>query len=828
MQNFNFNDNNNMNLTEKLDPKKKSLKLATIYLIIGIAWIFSSDKITSLLTDNPNNLYLISLYKGWVYMFATAIIFYFILKRQFEMYKDAIVKVNGAYDDISILKQKLEDVKSEYEIYEEKLKEVEQRFELSIKGSNHGIWSWDVEKNVYFTSLLAKPQFGYSEEYQETVNTIEKWREHIHNEDLSYALYKLDKTLLNSDGIYENALRIRTAKGNYRWIVTTGKVQYNECGKPIAIAGSHIDITEKLQLEEDLKMERKLLDAILNDISLIVINCDISGMILSINKFAQDLFEYNVEDLIGKNIVDLVPKEKNKEVIEELISYIKNGEKIINREIEILTKGKNKRTILWSNTYLHDDAGAIKNIIFTGGDITERKEMEIQLYNLAYYDQLTGLPNKYKLEKDMEEFVKKSRDENIELVFVYADIDDFNLVNEIYGHSEGDKLLREIANTVSGFFPYDNFLYRFGGDEYVIVLILHKEEQKSKLEDKIKEITKYSDAIQKILHNDFKVNFSAGVSIYPTQAENYEDLLKKADLALNHAKKYGKNRTVVYFDELDKGVKELVELEEDLKVAIENNEFFLLYQPQIDLKTMKIVGGEALLRWNRPRHGVESPLYFIPHAEKTGEIVNIDSWVIKEALMEVDKLLSLGLYDFKISINISGNMMNNLEYLKKLISELSIVYDFSKTYFEITETSLIENLESSCEALKAIKEANGKIALDDFGVGYSSLSYLQVLSIDMIKIDKSFVDSIDINPENKKILSMIVNLSHELGMKVLAEGVETKEQLNNIIEMGCDYAQGYYFYKPLYVAEFERILLEQKRANQILDEERSTIDDEKR
>jgi len=172
--------------------------------------------------------------------------------------------------------------------------------------------------------------------------------------------------------------------------------------------------------------------------------------------------------------------------------------------------------------------------------------------------------------------------------------------------------------------------------------------------------------------------------------------------------------------------------------------------------------------------------------------------------------------------------MNNLEYLKKLISELSIVYDFSKTYFEITETSLIENLESSCEALKAIKEANGKIAIDDFGVGYSSLSYLQVLSIDMIKIDKSFVDSIDINPENKKILSMIVNLSHELGMKVLAEGVETKEQLNNIIEMGCDYAQGYYFYKPLYVAEFERILLEQKRANQILDEERSTIDDEKR
>jgi len=828
MQNFDFKDDNNINLTEKLDPKKKSLKLATIYLVMGIVWIFSSDKIASLLTDNPNNLYLISLYKGWVYMFATAIIFYFILKRQFEMYKDAIVKVNGAYDDISILKQKLEDVKSEYEIYEEKLKEVEQRFELSIKGSNHGIWSWDVEKNVYFTSLLAKPQFGYSEEYQETVNTIEKWREHIHNEDLSYALYKLDKTLLNSDGIYENALRIRTAKGNYRWIVTTGKVQYNECGKPIAIAGSHIDITEKLQLEEDLKMERKLLEVILNDIPIVVIRCDSQGKIITVNKYFNELFKFEEDEFIGKSILNLVADDPNRLKATNIISDIVSGKKIKDMEIELITKDNQKKTIIWSNSFLLNEENRVKDILFIGGNITERKEMENQLYNLAYYDQLTGLPNKYKLEKDMEEFVKKSRDENIELVFVYADIDDFNLVNEIYGHSEGDKLLREIANTVSGFFPYDNFLYRFGGDEYVIVLILHKEEQKSKLGDKIKEITKYSDAIQKILHNEFKVNFSAGVSIYPTQAENYEDLLKKADLALNHAKNYGKNRTVVYFDELDKGVKELVELEEDLKVAIENNEFFLLYQPQIDLKTMKIVGGEALLRWNRPRHGVESPLYFIPHAEKTGEIIKIDSWVIKEALMEVDKLLSLGLYDFKISINISGNIVNNLEYLKKLISELSIVYDFSKTYFEITETSLIENLESSCEALKAIKEANGKIALDDFGVGYSSLSYLQVLSIDMIKIDKSFVDSIDINPENKKILSMIINLSHELGMKVLAEGVETKEQLNNIIEMGCDYAQGYYFYKPLYVAEFERILLEQKRANQILDEERSTIDDEKR
>lgn len=828
MQNFDFKDDNNINLTEKLDPKKKSLKLATIYLIIGIVWIFSSDKIASLLTDNPNNLYLISLYKGWVYMFATAIIFYFILKRQFEMYKDAIVKVNGAYDDISILKQKLEDVKSEYEIYEEKLKEVEQRFELSIKGSNHGIWSWDVEKNVYFTSLLAKPQFGYSEEYQETVNTIEKWREHIHNEDLSYALYKLDKTLLNSDGIYENALRIRTAKGNYRWIVTTGKVQYNECGKPVAIAGSHIDITEKLQLEEDLKMERKLLEVILNDIPIVVIRCDSQGKIITVNKYFNELFKFEEDEFIGKSILNLVADDPNRLKATNIISDIVSGKKIKDMEIELITKDNQKKTIIWSNSFLLNEENRVKDILFIGGNITERKEMENQLYNLAYYDQLTGLPNKYKLEKDMEEFVKKSRDENIELVFVYADIDDFNLVNEIYGHSEGDKLLREIANTVSGFFPYDNFLYRFGGDEYVIVLILHKEEQKSKLGDKIKEITKYSDAIQKILHNEFKVNFSAGVSIYPTQAENYEDLLKKADLALNHAKNYGKNRTVVYFDELDKGVKELVELEEDLKVAIENNEFFLLYQPQIDLKTMKIVGGEALLRWNRPRHGVESPLYFIPHAEKTGEIIKIDSWVIKEALMEVDKLLSLGLNDFKISINISGNIVNNLEYLKKLISELSIVYDFSKTYFEITETSLIENLESSYEALKAIKEANGKIALDDFGVGYSSLSYLQVLSIDMIKIDKSFVDSIDINPENKKIIEMIINLSHELGMKVLAEGVETKEQLNHIIEIGCDYAQGYYFYKPLYAAEFERILLEQKRASQIPDEERSTIDDEKR
>ena len=179
-------------------------------------------------------------------------------------------------------------------------------------------------------------------------------------------------------------------------------------------------------------------------------------------------------------------------------------------------------------------------------------------------------------------------------------------------------------------------------------------------------------------------------------------------------------------------------------------------------------------------------------------------------------------------MNISGNTLNNLDYLRKLISELSIIYDFSKAYFEITETNLIQDLENSREALETIKKAKGRIALDDFGVGYSSLSYLKGLDIDMIKIDKSFIDSIDLNMQNKKILSMIVNLSHELGMKVLAEGVETKEQLNHIIEVGCDYAQGYYFYKPLSVEEFEKILWEQLKNNQIADSERSNIDEERR
>ncbi|TFZ40256.1 bifunctional diguanylate cyclase/phosphodiesterase [Soehngenia longivitae] len=827
MPNFNF-DENNINLIEKLDPKKKSLKLAMIYLTIGITWIFSSDKIASLLTNNPKTLYLISLYKGWVYMLVTAIIFYFILKRQFDMYKDAIVKVKGAHDDISNLKQKLEMVKSEYKIYEEKLKEVEQKFELSIKGSNYGIWNWDIDKNFYFTSLLIKPQFGYSEDYQSTVNTIEKWREHIHKDDLPYALNKLDEALLDSNGIYENALRIRTVKGNYRWVVTTGKIKYNEYGKPIAIAGSHIDITEKLQLEEELKMERKLLDVILNDIPIIIIRCDSQGKIIMVNKFFKEVFKFEENEFIGESILNLIADDLNRVKANRVISDIVSGKKVKDMEIELLTKDNQKKTIIWSNSFIYNEENRVKDILFIGMDITQRKEMENQLYNLAYFDQLTGLPNKYKLEKDMVEFEKKADDENGELVFVYADIDDFNLVNEIYGHSKGDDLLINITQKISGYFPFEHFIYRFGGDEYVIVLVLKAEEKKDSIEDKIIEITRYSDTIQRLLHNEFNVSFSAGVSIYPFQAENYEELLKKADLALNHAKKFGKKRTVVYFDELDKGVKELVELEEDLKVAVKNNEFFLLYQPQIDLKTMEIIGGEALIRWNRPRHGIETPLSFIPYAEETGEILKIDSWVIKQALMEIDKLSSLGLDDFKISMNISGNTLNNLDYLRKLISELSIIYDFSKAYFEITETNLIEDLENSREALETIKKAKGRIALDDFGVGYSSLSYLKGLDIDMIKIDKSFIDSIDLNMQNKKILSMIVNLSHELGMKVLAEGVETKEQLNHIIEVGCDYAQGYYFYKPLSVEEFEKILWEQLKNNQIADSERSNINEKRR
>ncbi|TJX67925.1 PAS domain S-box protein [Soehngenia saccharolytica] len=453
MTNLDFNEKNRIDLTENLDPKKRSFKLALIYFAIGVVWIFFSDKIASLFTDNPQTLYLISLYKGWVYMLVTALIFYFILKRQFEMYRHAVLEVKSAYGDISDLENKIEHVKSEYKMYEDKLREMEQKFELSIKGSNYGIWNWDIQKDIYFTSLLAKPQFGYSEEYQEKINTIEKWRTHIHEEDLSYSLHKFDKMLLDSDGVYENALRVRTAKGDYRWIVTTGKVKYNEYGKPIAIGGSHIDITEKLQLEEDLKMERKLLDIILNDIPIVVIRCDSQGKIISVNKFFKELFKFEEEEFIGISILNLVADDTNKTMLNDLISDTISGNKINDMEIELITKDKQKKTIIWSSSFLFDEENRVRDIIFIGGNITERKEMENQLYDLAYYDQLTGLSNKYKLEKDMIELQRKAQNENLEIVFVYADIDNFNLVNQIYGHSAGDRLLVDIADRIFGLFP---------------------------------------------------------------------------------------------------------------------------------------------------------------------------------------------------------------------------------------------------------------------------------------------------------------------------------------------------------------------------------------
>ncbi|MBC7087664.1 MAG: EAL domain-containing protein [Tissierellales bacterium] len=805
----NCDDENKINLLNDTNPKKESLKLTSMYLIIGTAWIYFSDRVVLLFTDNPRTIYLISLYKGWFYIFITAFIFYYVIKNQFEKYTIALRNNLNAYDEISNLTVKLDKLKKDYNIYEDKLKDMQQFFDLSIKGSENGIWRWDIRDNKYYTSILTKPQFGYSEEYQNQVNTIEKWREHIHKDDLKYSIERFEKVLNSGDEIYENALRVRTRSGDYRWIVTSGKILRDDSGKPIAIGGSHLDITEKLQLEEDYRKQENYLNVLLNDISLIVINCDIEGKIQSINKFAQKFLGYDEFELIGKDIRYLIPDEENKRAVEQFIPLILEGVTIKDTETELLTKENVKKTVLWSNTYSYDEYGKISDIILIGSDITQRKEMEKQLYNLAYYDQLTGLPNVYKLQKDIHKFIEKAIHDDLEIVFVYSDIDDFNIINEIYGHSEGDKLLVDISKKITALFPFENYIYRFGGDEYVIILLLNSKERKNKLEDKINEVLKYSNEAHSMLHREYNISFSAGVAFYPMQGRDYEDLLKKADLALNHAKKYGKGRTVVYFDELDLKIKETVQLNEDLKLAINRNEFFLLYQPQIDLKTMKIFGAEALIRWKRPRYGIESPLYFIPHAEKTGDIIKIDCWVIEEALKEINQLSSIGLNDIKISINISGNLISNLEELKSIISCLSSKYEFKNTCFEITETSLIENLESSYEAIETIKNVDGKVALDDFGVGYSSLSYLQVLSIDLLKIDKSFVELIDKNIEDRKIMEMIVRLSHELGMEVLAEGIETKEQLEQIKEIGCDYAQGYYFYKPMPKEEFEELMRKQ-------------------
>ncbi|MBE0701423.1 MAG: EAL domain-containing protein [Acholeplasmataceae bacterium] len=422
--------------------------------------------------------------------------------------------------------------------------------------------------------------------------------------------------------------------------------------------------------------------------------------------------------------------------------------------------------------------------------------LENDLYQLAYYDKLTGLPNIVQMESKISDFIKANQDGKKMMGLVYFDIDDFKHINEMKGHNVGDQLILRIANILSEIIKAPDMVARLGGDEFVIALF-DQEDPKELLEN----IESCLHAIRKPFrfeNDEFFVTYSSGITLFPDHGSSYITLMQNADTAMSIAKNKGKDQMVIFDDEMLQMTTKRIDLTNQLRQAIKNNEFSLHYQPILNLETKRLVAVEALIRWQHPVKGNIPPLDFIEIAEKTGIMKDINTWVFETSFKQNKTWQELGLDRLHISINVSAKSLMDANFVSDLRNMVD-AYHVSCSDFEleITESAIIEDVESSIEVLQQLKNMGFLISLDDFGTGYSSLTYLRRLPIDIIKIDRSFINHIVNDPSELKVMKFIIELAHHLNLKVVAEGVETFEQAELVKMYHGDYAQGYYFSKPM-------------------------------
>ncbi|GAA0820841.1 putative bifunctional diguanylate cyclase/phosphodiesterase [Clostridium tertium] len=502
-------------------------------------------------------------------------------------------------------------------------------------------------------------------------------------------------------------------------------------------------------------------------------------IIMTFDKF-RSYFRQDCFDILNDGI---------KNNLEEIEVKITN---ILGVDIWISVKGQarksNKGEFLGFEGYVHN--------------ITKEKEAHLKLEYISYYDELTGLNNRKQFKNIIEKELEKHIASESRGALIIIDIDNFKFINDSYGHKCGDILLEKFSEDLKKIFNDDQLLCRFGGDEFLIFI--------SSI-SYLNEINTTVRKIMDILKNPYDINghkiyssTSIGVSVFPDDGEDFEVLLKNADAAMYIAKSNGKNQWQMFNNNISREINRIYSIQRGLRTALDNDEMFVVFQPKVRLTDDEVNGFEALLRWKSNEIGFVSPGEFIPVAENTRLIIPIGKFVLREVFAKVKYLLSEGYDNFKIAVNLSEIQLrdgNLLEYFNSLIEEFNVSPKYIEV--EITESMIMKSVDKNIECLLQIKELGASIALDDFGTGYSSLNHLTKLPIDVLKIDRSFVIDMAENDKSRYIVENIIQLSHKLGMTVVAEGVEEKEQVDYLRSIECDTVQGFYYSKPEY---FENII----------------------
>ena len=565
------------------------------------------------------------------------------------------------------------------------------------------------------------------------------------------------------------------------------------------------DITERKT--KDAQVGK--LSSVMEQTADIIVVTDTEGKIEYVNPSFEKITGYTYTEAVNNSPGIVASGLHKSEFYKHMWETIAAGESYSNIFINRRKDGSlyyEEKTI----TPIKDQSGTITHYVATGKDISERIQIQERLQHMAHHDALTDLPNRNLFLDRLQQSLNRARWHDRLVAVMFMDLDRFKIINDTLGHNVGDQLLLQLSQRLAKTVRDGDTIARFGGDEFAILLDdINSESHISSLAEKLLDTLATPFKFNK---QELFVTASIGVSIFPTDGEDSDTLLRNADVAMYRAKDLGKNNYQFYSDDLSARIFERLTLENNLRHALERDEFVLYYQPQIDARTNKVSGVEALLRWKHPELGLVTPNNIIPLLEETGLIEKVGHWVLETACRQSRAWHDAGWSYLHMSVNISSRQFNNTDFISSLhdiINQTKINPEFLE--LELTESMLMRNASSTINALHSLSGRGVRFAIDDFGTGYSSLTYLRRFPIDTIKIDRSFIHDVTDNPDDAAITSAIIVMAQSLSLNVIAEGVENRKQLDFLTSRNCHYLQGNFFSRPLPAEELSQFLETQNK-----------------
>lgn len=759
----------NLSKNSFADNNADVLRVVLLYAAFSALYILVSDELLHwFLSSDPELLTNASIAKGYVFIIVTSALLFGLIRR--------------------LLRQNLADIKVREEAYRILTEQSPAIiYQATVNNDHHAI---------FISSQIN--ELGYS--VQDWIDHPGMWRELIHPDDVQRVLGEVDAAIRNNAAL-SIEYRLKNKQGEWRYFHDKARIVNDSEGTPLYQQGMLLDITARKLTEIELKIA-----AIAFESTDGVFITDASKQILRVNSAFTKITGYNAAEAIGKTHELISSDRQDKHFYASMWDSVDHAG-AWEGEVWAQRKGGEIYPARLIVSSVKNADGAVTHYVASLTDITASKAASDEIKNLAFFDPLTKLPNRRLLMDRLKQALASSTRSGNKGALLFLDLDHFKTLNDTLGHDIGDLLLQQVAERLTHCVRVGDTVARIGGDEFIVLLedlspeAIEAAAQAETVSNKI--LHSVSQQYQLAQHG-YRSAASIGAVLFSSHEIGMEELLKQADIAMYQAKDSGRNSLRFFDPKMQEAINIRAALENELRLAIEQNQFELYYQTQVD-NNNQLIGTEALVRWAHPERGLISPFDFIPLAEETGLILPIGRWVLETACAQL-KLWqqSQQTREISLSVNVSAKQLQQIDFVaqvEQMITSHGIDPAFLK--LELTESTLLEDVEGIIAKMVALRKLGVRFELDDFGTGYSSLQYLKKLPLNQLKIDQSFVFDITTDSNNRTLIRTIIAMAHSLDLKVIAEGVETHEQLEFLKHNGCDHYQGYLFSKPAPVKDLK-------------------------